>query len=357
MFLGKLFRKIKFIFSDDLGIDLGTMNTLVCEADRGVILEEPSVVACYAENGHVIAVGEEAKKMLGRAPGNIKTYRPIKNGVIANSLVTDKMLSYFIKQSRGYFKIMQPRVLIGVPYGITTVEADAVRNSAHKAGAREVRLIAEPYAAAIGAGLPVTDPTGSMVVDIGGGTTEIAMISLGAIETAESIQYGGDKMDDAIIAHMQKEHNLRIGERAAEDIKKKIGTACPMETPEKMEVRGLDLGMHGNSLPRAVEVDANEIQRALEPPVVQILNCVRRTIDKSQPSLAADLIQNGIMLTGGGALLRGLDYRLEQETGLPVRVAKDALRAVVNGTGELLKHPEVVFSFPEDRMYGCSGNE
>ena len=353
MFLNKFFTKLKAVFSDDLGIDLGTMNTLVCQADKGIVLDEPSVVACYVENGRVFKVGGEAKKLLGRTPPNIKVYRPVKNGVIADSTVTDKMLAYFIKSARGYFKVMQPRVVVGVPYGITTVEAEAVRNSAHKAGAREVRLVAEPYAAAVGAGMPILDPTGNMVVDIGGGTTEVAMISVGAIETAESIQYGGDKMDEAIMLYMQKEHNLSIGERAAEDIKKKIGMACVTDKPDEMEVRGLELGMHGSSLPRSVIINSNEIQQALEGPVLQILSCVRRTIDSTQPGLAADLIQNGITLTGGGSLLRGLDYRLEQETGLPVRVAQDALKAVVNGTGELLKMPDMIFSFPEDRIFGC----
>ena len=193
-----------------------------------------------------------------------------------------------------------------------------------------------------------------MVVDIGGGTTEVAMISLGSIENAESIQYGGDKMDEAIITHMQKAHNLRIGENAAEDIKKKIGTACKTEKPDEMEVRGLDLGMHGNSLPRSVIINSNEIQEALDGPVMQILSCVRRTIDRSQPALAADLIQNGITLTGGGSLLRGLDFRIETETGIPVRIAQEPLKAVVNGTGELLKDPDLVFSFPEDRIFGCA---
>ncbi len=355
MFLNKFYTKVKAVFSDDLGIDLGTMNTLVCQADKGIVLDEPSVVACYVENGQVSRVGTEAKNLLGRTPPNIKVYRPVKNGVIADSTVTDKMLAYFIKNARGYFKVMQPRVIVGVPYGITTVEAEAVRNSAHKAGAREVRLVAEPYAAAVGAGMPIMEPTGNMVVDIGGGTTEVAMISVGAIETAESIQVGGDKMDEAIMLYMQKAHNLSIGERAAEEIKKQIGNACVSEKPDEMEVRGLELGLHGSSLPRSVVINSNEIQQALEGPVLQILSCVRRTIDASQSPLAADLIQNGITLTGGGSLLRGLDFRLEQETGLPVRVAQDALKAVVKGTGELLKMPDMVFSFPEDRIFGCAG--
>lgn len=342
------------MFSDDLGIDLGTMNTLVCLADRGIVLDEPSVVACNVETGRVIAVGTEAKMMLGRAPGNIQTYRPVRNGVISDSQVTDKMLAYFIKRARGYFKIMQPRVLVAVPYGISPVESEAVRNSAHKAGARDVRLVAEPYAAAVGAGLPVLEPTGSMIVDIGGGTTEVAMISLGAIETAASIECGGDKMDEAIIAHMKKAHNLQIGERTAEDIKKKIGSACQEEKVVEMEVRGLDMGVHGNCLPRSVIVTNNEIQEALEAPITNILNCVRRTISQSQPSLAADLIQNGITLTGGGSLLSKLDYRLEEETQLPIRIAPDALKAVVNGTGELLRNPDALFSMAEDRTFGCT---
>ena len=352
--LNKFFGRLKAMFSDDLGIDLGTMNTLVCLTDKGIVIDEPSVVACNTENGRVIAVGSEAKRMLGRAPGNIKTYRPVKSGVIAEAAVTDKMMAYFIKNARGYFKIMQPRVLVGVPYGITPVQADAVRNCAHKAGARDARLVAEPYAAAVGAGLPVTEPTGSMIVDIGGGTTEVAMISLGAIENAESLPCGGDNMDEAIMLFMQKKHNLRIGERAAEDIKKKIGTACRMDQPETMEVRGHDMDTHGNSLPRQVTINSNDVHDALEVPVQKILECVRRTIDGSQASLAADLLQNGIMLTGGGALLRGLDYRIEQETGIPVRVAQDPLKAVVKGTGELLKCADIIFSSAEEKIYGCS---
>lgn len=354
-FFYKFLTKLRTLFSDDLGIDLGTMNTLVCMLDKGIVIDEPSVVACSTENGRVIAVGAEAKRMLGRAPGSIKTYRPVQSGVIAQAQVTDKMMAYFIKCSRSYFKIMQPRVLVGVPYGITPVQAEAVINCAHKAGARDARLVAEPYAAALGAGLPVTEPTGNMVVDIGGGTTEVAMISLGCIETAESLNCGGDDMDRAIIKFMQDKHALRIGERAAEDIKKKIGIAMPVETqPDEMEVSGHGIDMRGNSLPRKVIINSNEIQQALEGPVREIIACVRRTIDNSQPALASDLFKNGIMLTGGGALLRGLDYRIQQETGIDVRVAQDPLKAVVKGTSELLKCADAIFKTPADQILGTS---
>ena len=348
-----LLSKFTSFFSDDIGIDLGTMNTLVHVAGRGIVLEEPSVVALNKDTGKVIAVGTQAKEMLGRNPGNILTVRPMKDGVIANAEVADEMLRYFINKSRGHYKVMQPRVIVAVPYGINEVETRAVQDSAKKAGAREVRLVEEPLASAIGVKLPVAEPTGSMIVDIGGGTSEVAIISLSNIVEAESVKCGGDAMDDAIRDHMMKVHSLLIGERTAEDIKKKIGSAYKVDNmQEEMEVSGRELGQHGNSLPRTMTITADEIRKALDVPVNQIIAAVRRTLDKCKPELAGDLINNGIRLAGGGSLLPGLDRRIQDQTGLMTIVADTPLHAVVNGLGELLKMPNVLFGQPQSASIG-----
>ncbi|MBR6060297.1 MAG: rod shape-determining protein [Victivallales bacterium] len=341
------------VFSDDIGIDLGTMNTLVHVAGRGIVMEEPSVVALNKDTNKVIAVGKRAKDMLGRNPGNILTIRPMKDGVIADAEVADEMLRYFINKSRGHYKVMQPRVVIAVPYGINEVEVRAVQDSAKKAGAREVRLVPEPLASAIGVKLPVSDPTGSMIVDIGGGTSEVAIISLSSIVNAESVKCGGDAMDDAIREYMMKTHSLLIGERMAEDIKKTIGSAAPVENlQDSMEVKGRELGQHGNSLPREVMITAEEIRKALDPPINQIIAAIRRTLDKCKPELAGDLLNNGIRLAGGGSLLKGLAERIQTETNLFTLVAEDSLHAVINGLGELLKDPHVLFGQPQSTSVG-----
>ncbi|HQL08950.1 MAG TPA: rod shape-determining protein [Lentisphaeria bacterium] len=346
------FDKIKSLLSNDIGIDLGTMNTLVYVVDRGVVLQEPSVVAINADTGKVLAVGSQAKIMIGRTPGNIRAIRPMREGVIADAEVTDEMLRYFIRRASGRFKIMQPRVLIAVPTGITGVETRAVQDSARRAGARDVRLVQEPLASAIGVGLPVEEPTGSMVIDIGGGTTEVAIISLANIVHSASVKCAGDAMDESIVKHMKKVHNLLIGERTAEEIKIQIGSAYKMDEEKQMEVKGRDIGQHGSCLPRMVTITSEEIREALSEPVSRIVYAVRTALDTCKPELSADLIDNGIVLAGGGALLRGLDRLLSEETGLAVSVASDALRAVVNGTGVMLESPHTVFSQPIDSSIG-----
>ncbi len=346
-------KKVSNFFSDDIGIDLGTMNTLVYVAGRGIVLEEPSVVALNRDTGKVIAVGTRAKEMLGRNPGNILTVRPMKDGVIANAEVADEMLRYFINKSRARYKLMQPRVLIAVPYGINEVETRAVQDSAKKAGVREVRLVEEPLASAIGVELPVEEPTGNMIVDIGGGTSEVAIISLAHIVEAESVKYGGDMMDEAIKDHMMNHHGLYIGERTSENIKKTIGSAYPVANlRQEMEVRGREVGQLGNSLPRTMTITADEIRTALDRPVEQIIGAVRRTLDKCKAELAGDLIENGIRLSGGGSLLPGLDKRIQEQTGLMTLVATSPLHAVVNGLGEMLKEPSLIFGQPQSMSIG-----
>lgn len=343
-----LLDKIKNFFCNDIGIDLGTMNTLVYVAKVGIVLSEPSIVAVNTITNKVVAVGDEAKRMVGRTSRGIRTVRPMKDGVIADAEVTDEMLRHFIRRAIGRFKVMQPRVLVAVPSGITDVETRAVLDSTRRAGAREVRLVPEPLAAAIGVELPVDEPTGSMIVDIGGGTTEVAIISVADIAHSESVKCGGDAMDEAIIQHMKNKHNLLIGERTAEQIKIEIGSAYRLETPLEKEVYGRDLGQIGSSLPRAVMVNSEEIRQALQEPISRISHAVRRTLDSCKPELAADLINNGVVLAGGGALLRGLDKLLSEDTGLAVTVAKDPLRAVVNGTGILLESSQQkVFKHPQ----------
>ncbi len=322
------------IFSNDIGIDLGTANTLVYVRDRGIVLQEPSVVAVMADTNKVLAVGMEAKRMLGRTPGNIRAIRPMKEGVIADFEITEEMLRYFINKARSRSKVRKPRLVIAVPSGITEVETRAVRESGYKAGAREVHLVEEPMASAIGVGIPVQEPTGNMIVDIGGGTTEVAVISLAGIVECRSVRTGGDSMDEAIINYLRRCYSILIGERTAEQIKMQIGSAYKLEEELKMEIKGRDL-MGG--LPKTITITSEEIRDALMEPVSRITEAVRVTLEKCPPELAADLIDHGIVLAGGGALLRGLDRLISEETGLSVTVADDPLTAVANGTGRILQ--------------------
>ena len=330
MFLKKLFT----IFSNDIGIDLGTATTLVYVRDRGIVLEEPSVVAVLADTNKVLAVGSEAKRMLGRTPGNIRAIRPMKDGVIADFEITEEMLRYFISKVRIRSKVFRPRVLVAVPSGITEVEIRAVKESALNAGAGEVHLIEEPMAAAIGVGIPVQEPSGHMIVDIGGGTTEVAIISLSGIVEPCSIDTGGDKMDNAIVQHLKRVYSVLIGERTAEQIKIDIGSAYKLEEELTLDVKGRDL-MGG--LPKTINITSEEIREALMEPVTRIVGAVRTTLEHCLPELAADLIDHGIVLAGGGSLLRGLDRLLAEETGLPVTVADSPITAVANGTGIVLQ--------------------
>ena len=323
-----------------MGIDLGTANTLVHVKGRGIVLREPSVVAIKSDNGEVLAVGEEAKRMIGRTPGNIVAIRPMKDGVIADFDVTQAMLKYFIRKAMNSRSFMRPRVVVGVPSGVTEVEKRAVIDAAQQAGAREAYLIEEPMAAAIGAGLPVEDATGSMVVDIGGGTTEIAVISLGGIVTSRSIRIGGDEMDSAIVQYVTRMYNLMIGERTAEEIKISIGSAIVSETTDRtMDIRGRDLV---SGLPKTLNIKASEIRDALHEPVYKIIDAVKGTLEKTPPELAADVMDHGIMMTGGGALLANLDKLLSKETGMPVLVSEDALSCVGEGTGKSLENIELL---------------
>ena len=322
------------VFSNDIGIDLGTATTLVYVKGQGVVLCEPSVVAIDRNTHQVIAVGEEAKRMLGRTPGNIVAIRPMKDGVIADFDITEAMLRYFIRKVHKRRPLVTPRVVIAVPSGITEVEKRAVKDSAERAGARSpVFLVEEPIAAAIGVGLPIHEPSGNMVVDIGGGTTEIAVISLAGIVFSKSIRIGGDEMDEAIIAHLKKTYNLMIGERTAEEVKIKIGSAYPLEEEMTMEVRGRDI-LAG--LPKTITVSSEEIREALSEAIASILEAIRITLERTPPELSADLISRGLVLAGGGALLRGLDKLISEETGLPVHIADDPLTAVALGTGRYL---------------------
>ncbi|MBN1587808.1 MAG: rod shape-determining protein [Candidatus Omnitrophica bacterium] len=321
------------LFSSDMGIDLGTANTLVYVNGKGIVLCEPSVVAVEKGTSRVLKVGEEAKRMVGRTPGNIVAIRPLRDGVIADFEITQSMLRYFINKVHDRRVFVRPRIAIAIPSGITEVEKRAVKDSAEQAGAREVFLIEEPIAAAIGVGLPISDPAGNMVIDIGGGTTEIAVISLGGIVFAKSIRIGGDEMDQAIIDHMKKTYNLMIGERTAEEIKINIGSAYALEEEYSMEVRGRDLV---SGLPKMVTVTSEEIREALAEPISAILEASRITLERTPPELSADLIERGIIMAGGGSLLRGIDQLISEETGLPVHVADDPLTAVALGTGKVL---------------------
>ena len=325
------------LFSQDIGIDLGTANTLVFVKGKGIVIREPSVVAVdvRTQPPKVVAVGAEAKEMIGRTPGSITAVRPLKDGVIADFDVTADMLKAFIKRAISSSPFTRARVMICIPSGVTEVERRAVHDAARSAGAKYVSLIEEPMAAAIGAGLPVSEATGSMVVDIGGGTAEVAVLSLGDIVTSRSARVAGDDFDDAIIAYIKKKYNLLVGERTAEDIKIRIGSAYAYDGEGAMNVKGRNL-MDG--LPKNVEVTSEEIREALSDPVSQIIDAIRSTLEKTPPELAADIIDHGIMLTGGGALLRGLDKLIEIETKMPVHIAENPLDCVVDGTGICLEH-------------------
>lgn len=321
------------IFSNDLAIDLGTANTLVYLRGRGIVLREPSVVAVHRDTKHILAVGTEAKLMLGRTPGEIVAIRPMKDGVIANFEITEEMLRYFIAKVHNRKSLIRPRVVIGVPTGITQVEKRAVKESAESAGAREVFLIEEPMAAAIGVGLPIQDPSGNMIVDIGGGTTEVAVISLSGIVFSKSVRVGGDEMDENIINYIKRKYNLLIGERTAEEIKIKAGSAYPMDERRSAEVKGRDLVA---GVPKTIVINDEEIRGSLAEPINTIVDTVKIALERTPPELAADIADKGMVLAGGGALLRGLDLLLREETGLPITVADDPLSAVVLGTGKVL---------------------
>ncbi|MDI6870524.1 MAG: rod shape-determining protein [Bacillota bacterium] len=324
----------------DLGIDLGTANTLVYVKGKGIVLQEPSVVAIDRDSGEVLKVGNEAKRMVGRTPGNIQAIRPMKDGVIADFDTTEKMLRYFISRAQRGRGLFRPRVIVGVPTGVTEVEKRAVVDATLQAGAREAYLIEEPMAAAIGAGLPVQEPTGSMIVDMGGGTTEVAVISLGGIVSHRSIRVAGDEMDEAIAQYVRRSFNLMIGDRTAEEVKKEIGSAYPSPDDDRtLEVRGRDLV---TGLPKTIQIGQREVREALADPINQIVDAVKQTLERTPPELAADIMDKGIVLSGGGALLRGLDLRIQEETGMPVHVADDPLTCVVRGTGEALDHFDVL---------------
>lgn len=332
-FVVKVFNYLVGLFSNDMGIDLGTASTLVYVKGQGIVLCEPSVVAIEKGNNQVLAVGEEAKRMLGRTPGNITAIRPMKDGVIADFEITEAMLRYFIKRVHNRRVFVRPRMIIAIPSGITEVEKRAVKDSAMHAGAREVFLIEEPMAAAIGVGLPIQEPSGNMIVDIGGGTTEMAVISLAGVVFSKSIRIGGDEMDDAIIEHLRKTYNLMIGERTAEEIKMRIGSAYPLEQELAMEVKGRDLVA---GLPKTITVSSQEIREALAEPIAAIVEAVRITLERTPPELSADLIERGIILAGGGSLLKGIDKLISEETGLPIHIAEDPITAVALGTGKVL---------------------
>lgn len=337
-----IFDKVLGLFSNDLAIDLGTANSLIFIKGRGVVSSEPSVVAVKkdARGGQkVLAVGRDAKEMLGRTPGSITAIRPMKDGVIADFEITEAMLRHFMRRAHNRRSLMAPRVVICIPFGITEVERRAVKEAAESAGAREVYLIEEPMAAAIGAGLPITEPSGNMIVDIGGGTTEVAIISLGGIVYSQSVRVAGDKMDDAIVQHMKRKYNLLIGERTAEMIKCTIGNAWPMDETLTMDVKGRDLVA---GLPKTIEVNSDEIRDALQEPINAIVQAVRNALEKTPPELSADIVDKGIMLAGGGALLKNLDILLREETGLPVVICDDPLSAVVLGSGKVLTDPTLL---------------
>jgi rod shape-determining protein MreB len=322
-----------------MAVDLGTANTLVYVRGRGVVLNEPSVVAINTKTEGILAVGAEAKRMIGRTPGNIRAIRPLKDGVIADFETTERMLRYFIQQVHKRRHFAKPRIVVCVPSGITGVEQRAVKDAGYQAGARKVYIIEEPMAAAIGAGLPVHEPTGNMVVDIGGGTTEVAVISLGGIVTSQSIRTGGDELDVAIIAYVKKEYSLMLGERTAEEIKMAIGSAFPMPDEPSAEIRGRDLV---SGLPKTIVVTAGEIRKAIEEPVNSIVDAVKTTLDKCPPELSGDVMDRGIVLTGGGALLQGLDERLRHETGMPIHLADNPLHSVVIGSGKCVEEFEAL---------------
>jgi rod shape-determining protein MreB len=333
------FRALLSIFSSDLAIDLGTANTLVFAAPKGIVVNEPSIVAINKHSGSIEAVGAEAKEMLGRTPGNITSIRPMRDGVIADFKVTEKMLDYFIHKAHNRRLLVHPRIVIGVPSEITPVEKRAVQDSAYRAHASEVHLVEQAMMAAIGAGLPITEPSGSMIVDIGGGTTDIAVISLSGIVYSRSVRVAGNAMDEAIIDYVKGKYNLLIGERTAELVKMRIGSASPLDEPLTIEVRGRHLL---GGVPKTVTLDDTEIREAIENSVSTIMTAVRGALEQTPPELSADLSDRGIVVTGGGALLKALDKRIRKETGLPVTIAENALACVVLGTGKMLS--DLIFS-------------
>tara|TARA_B110000037_G_scaffold222271_2_gene296430 strand:+ start:25662 stop:26669 length:1008 start_codon:yes stop_codon:yes gene_type:complete len=323
------------LFSNNIGIDLGTANTLVYVQDKGIVLSEPSVVAINNQTREVVAVGDDAKRMLGRTPMNVTALRPMKDGVIADFEITEAMLRYFIQKVNHTMRFVPPRVVVAVPSGITEVERRAVRESAIHAGARDVRLLQEPVAAAIGVGLPIEEPTANMIVDIGGGTTEVAIISLSGVVYTKSIRVGGDELDAAIISYMKRAYNLMIGERTAEEIKVRVGSAAPLDEEITLEVKGRD-SVAG--LPKTLHISSQEIREALADTIASIVDIVRNALERCPPELSADLVDRGFVLAGGGALIRNIDRMLSDATGLPVIVAEDALSAVANGTGVVLNN-------------------
>jgi rod shape-determining protein MreB len=341
------------VFSVDMGIDLGTCSTLVCVRDKGIVLNEPSVVAVRRGTNIVLndgeAVGLVAREMLGKTPGSITAIRPLKDGVISDFEITEAMLSYFIRKVHGRGKLVRPRVVIAVPTGITAVERRAVIDSAERAGARRVYLVDEPMAAGIGAGLPITDPTASMIVDIGGGTTEVAIMSLADIATCQSIRIGGDDMDEAVINHLKRTYNLLIGEARAEKVKIQIGSAAPLEEELTMEVAGRDTI---SGLPRKIVITSEEIREAVKEPVSAIIDAVTATLERAEPELAADLIDNGLHICGGGSLLRGIDAVLANATGLAVHKVDDPLTAVARGTSVYLENLELWKDTMDHNDYG-----
>lgn len=342
-----MLRKFFGLFSSDIGIDLGTANTLVFVKDQGIVLREPSVVAVQAGTNKVLAVGNEAKRMLGRTPGNIVAIRPLKDGVIADFEITEAMLAHLISKAHGGRRMVRPRVVIAVPSGITEVEKRAVKDSATHAGAREVYLIEEPMAAAIGVGLPIQEAAGNMIIDIGGGTTEVALISLAGIVFSRSVRVAGDELDEAIVQYLKRNFNVAIGERTAEDIKIKLGSAMKLPKEISMEVKGRDLVA---GLPKTITLTSQEVREALTEPLNSIVDAVRTTLERCPPELASDLVDRGMVLAGGGALLRGLDQLLRDETGLPVHIADDPLSAVAEGTGRVLSEIEVLRSIAQNSL-------
>ena len=327
------FRSLFSVFSRDLAIDLGTANTLVSVRGKGIVVNEPSIVAINKTNGEIEAVGKEAKEMVGRTPGNIVAIRPMKDGVIADFKITEKMLTYFIQKAHNRKMLVHPRIVIGVPSEITPVEERAVRDSAYRAHASEVHLVEQAMVAAIGAGLPITEPCGSLVVDVGGGTTDVAVISMSGIVYSRSVRVAGNEMDEAITNYLKRKHNLLVGERTAEQVKIDVGSAYKLDNPLTIDIKGRDL-IEG--VPRTVAVDDTEIREALSECVNTIMNAIRVALERTPPELSADISDRGIVLTGGGALLRNLDLRIREETGLPVSIAEDPLASVVIGTSRML---------------------
>jgi rod shape-determining protein MreB len=326
-------RSVFSLFSSDLAIDLGTANTLVFAKGKGIVVNEPSIVAINKNTGEVEAVGKEAKEMVGRTPGNIVAIRPMKDGVIADFKVTERMLNYFIQKAHGRKVLVHPRIVIGVPSEITQVEKRAVIDSAYRAKASEVHLVEQAMVAAIGAGLPITEPGGNMVVDIGGGTTDVAVISLSGIVYSRSVRVAGNEMDDAIMQYLKRKYNLLIGERTAEQIKITVGSAYPLDRPTTMEIKGRNL-IEG--VPKTITIEDSEIREALSECVATIMNAIRVALERTPPELSADISDRGIVLTGGGAMIKNLDRRIREETGLPVSIAEDPLASVVLGTGKML---------------------